>query len=119
LRASNEPCVDRTAPRRWELVHNRLGAVLDTYGECRDSHKPRSGVGTVGMAHCVLFFAILYRHAWTGCRTNSESLLSDGRSADWTHTANAATVTSRRAAQGRSAWLIASCSQQHFPAVRR
>jgi len=47
-------------------------------------------------------------HAQTGWRTDSESLLSDGCSSDWVHTANAATVTSRETACDLSAWLIAA-----------
>ena len=38
-------------------------------------------------------------HAQTGWQVDSESLLSAGRLADWTHTANAATIASCEAAQ--------------------
>ena len=42
LRVSNEPCVDKIAAIRCELAYNRMAAVLDTYGECRDNRKLRS-----------------------------------------------------------------------------
>jgi len=38
-------------------------------------------------------------HAQTGWHVDDESLLSIGRMTDWMHTANAATIASRGAAQ--------------------
>ena len=35
-------------------------------------------------------------HAWTECHTDIGSLLPNDRMTDWTHTANAATVSTRR-----------------------
>jgi len=46
-------------------------------------------------------------HAWTGLFPADGSLLTIGWKQDWTHTANAATVTSRETASDLSAWLIA------------
>ena len=43
-------------------------------------------------------------HAWTGWHVAAGSLLTSRRMTDWTHTANAATVTSCRAAK----WLVGS-----------
>ena len=92
---SNEPCVDDHKKARWELAHIRAFLWLATYGECRDSHElPRSEVTCrQGSLHYKV------SHAWTGWQADAGSLLTGRRMADWTHTANAATVTSCSAAK--------------------
>ena len=67
---------------------------------------------------CSLFCALAIRHARTNMGTDAESSLSCGCTHGWPHTADAATVPSREAAQGPvgmadcfiplSAWRIAS-----------
>ena len=39
---SNEACVDRMVGGRRVLAYKRTSGRLDTYGECRDSHKLQS-----------------------------------------------------------------------------
>ena len=92
---SNEPCVDDHKKARWELAHIRAFLWLATYGERRDSYElPRSEVTCrQGSLHYKV------SHAWTGWQADAGSLLTGRRMADWTHTANAATVTSCSAAK--------------------
>ena len=46
-----------------------------------------------------VFLREAMRHAWTGCLVDAGCSLTSGHRADWTHTANAATVTSCKAAK--------------------